>query len=161
MLYRGLLLLHLLGVVAFFANAVAALFWQRRASRSGDPVVIAHTFRTLDAGDRWLTPVAVALIVASGIGLARILRLPLLGTGWILGSIAAFSLSGIVFATRVLPLQRRLAIWTTECAAADARFDRERYAREARRWSLWADLSLGLGLAAFVFMVVRPTLPAP
>ncbi len=33
MLYRSLLLLHLLGVVAFFSNAVAALFWKTSADR--------------------------------------------------------------------------------------------------------------------------------
>jgi len=61
---------------------------------------------------------------------------------------------------RVLPLQRRLARWTTECAERGTPLDRERYRRAARHWSLWADLSLGLAFVALVLMVARPTLSA-
>lgn len=163
MSYRILLLLvHLLGTVTFFSNVVAALFWQQRAARSREPAVVAYVFRTLNAGDLWITPISVVLLLASGVGLALLGGLPLLATGWILWSMAAFLASGLVFAFGVLPLQRRIASWTTSAAtlAETAEFDWERYRREARRWSTPAHWSLGFALFALIVMVVKPGLPA-
>ncbi len=159
MLYRGLVLVHLLAVVAFFSNAVGAFFWKARADRAHDAAIVAHTFRTLNAGDRWITPISIAILVASGIAAAGMAGIPLLRTGWVLWSIVAFAGSGAVFGVSVLPLQRRVAAWTTE-SASQASFDWQRYASEARRWSRWAHLSLGLALLAMVLMVLRPALPA-
>lgn len=159
MIYRTILLFHLLGVVAFFSNAIAAFVWQARGARTRDPAVVAHTFRTLVAGDVWITPIAVAVILASGVGLAVVAGLPILGTGWVLWSLLAFLGSGLVFALSVLPLQSRLAAWTS-ASAIDARFDWSRYAIESRRWTRRAHLSLGLALVALILMVLRPALPA-
>lgn len=154
--YRLLVLLHLFGVIAFSSNAVAAFFWQGRATASGDARVVAHAFATLMKGDRWITPLSTVAILASGLGLSSAAGLSLLGTGWILWSMAAFAASGLVFVARVLPLQRRLAAWT----AAAENLDWPRYRRESRRWSHWAHASLGLALVAVAIMVLRPSLPA-
>ena len=116
MLYRWMVALHLVAVVAFFSNAIAAFFWQRRASRSREPQAIAFAFATLNAGDLWITPVASLTIVVTGVIAAAAAGLPLLGTGWIVGSIAAFSASGVVFLAWVLPMQRSLAHWTAASA---------------------------------------------
>lgn len=157
MLYRSLVLLHLLGVVAFFSNAVAAMFWRARADKRRDAGIVAHTFRTLVAGDLWITPISIATIVASGFGAALSAGLPIFGTGWIRWSIVAFAASGVLFIFLVLPLQRRLADWTTE-SAARGELDWNRYESEARRWSRWAHLSLLLAFVAVVLMVLRPSL---
>jgi uncharacterized membrane protein len=135
MLYRALLLVHLLGVAAFLSNAVAALFWKARADRGRDPAVVAHTFRTLVAGDRWITPIATAAIVITGIGAALVAGVPMLRTGWLLWSIVSFAGSGAVFG------------W-------------ERYESEARRWSRWAHVSLLLAFLAMALMTLKPVLPA-
>lgn len=153
-------LVHVVGVVVFFANAVAALFWQRRAAGSRSPEVVAYAFRTLNAGDRWLTPLSVVAITASGVGLAVLHGLPILRIGWIFWSLAAFAGSGAVFVAAVLPRQIRLARWTGESARQGEPFDWGRYAVEARSWARWADLSLGLAFVALVLMVFKPVLPA-
>jgi uncharacterized membrane protein len=159
MIHRLLLVLHLLGTVAFFSNLIAALFWQARASRDRHPAVVAFAFRTLNAGDSWITPIAVATLLASGVGLALVSGRSILGTGWLLWSTAAFLGSGLVFVARVLPAQRRLARWTANEAAA-GRLDRERYAWEARRWAHPAHSSLGLATIALLLMITKPDLPA-
>lgn len=157
MLYRLLVLIHLAGVVAFFSNAVAALFWKARATRTREVAIVAHTFRTLAAADRWITPAAIAAIAGGGVGAAVVVGLPILRTGWIFWSIVAFLGSGIVFATRVLPLQRRLADWAT-ISADPGTFDWDRYYAEARRWSHWTHLSLFMALVAMTLMVLKPGL---
>jgi uncharacterized membrane protein len=158
-LHRWILALHLVAVVAFFSNAIAAFFWQRRASRSREPRLIAFAFATLNAGDLWITPIASLTIVVTGVVAAAAAGLPLLGTGWIVGSIAAFSASGVVFLVAALPMQRRLARWTSASAQRES-FDWPRYEREVRRWARWAHWSLGLAIAALALMLWRPHLPA-
>jgi uncharacterized membrane protein len=157
-MYRLLVFVHLLGVVLFFSNAVAAVFWKGRAERSGDPRLVAHAFASLMVADRWLTPLSVGLLLGGGIGAAAAAGLPLLGTGWILWSSVAFLVSGLAFAVGALPRQRRLAAWTA--GAGGDGFDWPRYRREARRWGHWAHLSLLAAAVAFVLMVLRPELPA-
>lgn len=159
MTYRLLLVAHLLGTVAFFGNLVAALFWQARAARTREPAVVAWAFRTIHAGDLWITPIAVGALLASGVGLALVTGRSILGTGWLLWSTAAFFLSGLVFVVRVLPIQRRIARWT-EGEAAAGRLDWERYALDSRRWATRAHASLGLALLALVLMAAKPDLPA-
>lgn len=156
---RGLLFIHLLAVVAFFSNLIAAYFWKARADRTREPAVVAHTFRTLNAGDLWITPVSTVAIVASGIGAALVTGLPMLGTGWVLWSIVSFSASGLVFGVWVIPRQLRLARWATASVAAGS-FDWQRYERDARGWARWAHLSLWLALVAMLLMVLKPALPA-
>jgi uncharacterized membrane protein len=158
MLYRWMILLHVIGVVVFFSNAIGALFWQRRASRSRDPRLIAHAFSTLNAGDLWITPIATLMIVVTGIVVAVVAGLPLLGTGWIVWSIVAFSLAGLLFLAGALPVQIRLAGWTAASVGREG-FDWPRYEREARRWAFWAHTSLGLALLALALMLLRPKLP--
>ena len=158
-MYRLLMLLHLVAVIALLSNVVAAFFWQARATRSREPAVVAYAFRTLNAGDVWITPLASVLVLGSGVGLALVTGLSILRTGWILWSTLAFLGSGLIFAFRALPHQRRIAAWTTQ-AAAVGDFPWERYRKEARYWATAAHWSLGLLLLALVLMVVRPSLPA-
>lgn len=160
MSYRVWILFHLLGVTLFFSNFVAALFWKQRADRRRDPRVVAHTFHTLVASDLWITPFAVIVIVASGVGAAIQAGLPLLGTGWILWSIAAFILSGLFAVLGAFPLQRSIAGWADAARGNSDDFDWPRYERESRRWAHWAHASLLAAGIAMVLMVLRPDLPA-
>jgi hypothetical protein len=58
--------------------------------------------------DRWFTWPGVALILIGGLGAALIGGLKLLAVGWIAWSIGLFTLSGVVFAMSLAPLQRRI-----------------------------------------------------
>ena len=156
--YRAWVFFHLAGAIIFFANLVAALFWRARAERTGDPVILAFTYRALNAGDLWLTTPSVALILAGGLGAAVRIGLPIVGTGWILWSAVVFGVSGLIFALRVLPLQRRLA-QRAETAVRAGGFDRDEHRRQSRRWALWSHLSLLAAVAAVVLMVLRPEVP--
>lgn len=155
MSYKVWLLVHIAGVIVFFANVVAAFFWRGRAERTHDPRLLAHAYRGLMAADVWLTTPSVAAIVLSGIAAARSVGLPLLRTGWILWSLAAFSVSGLVFALRVLPLQSRLAA-EAEQAVQSGVFDAARHQRQAAAWAFWAHLSVMAAAVAVVLMVLKP-----
>ncbi len=159
MRYETWLLLHLLGVIVFFANFVGAFFWRARAERTDDPRLLAYAYRTLNAGDAWLTPTSIAAIVASGFGASLEMGLPILRTGWVLWSIVSFSISGLVFLMGVLPRQLALAAQAEE-GVRTGRFDLAAHRRQARAWALWAHASFLAAFASVPLMVLKPALPA-
>ena len=156
--YQAWMFLHQLGVIVFFANLVAALFWRSRAEATNDPRVLAFAYRTLNLGDKWLTPPSVGLIVAGGVGASLQVRLPILSTGWVLWSILLFSVSGLLFGLRALPRQKALAAHA-EAGVRDGNFDLATHRRLAREWAFWSHLSLLAAAAVLPLMVFRPGVP--
>ena len=152
---RLLLLAHLAGTILFYGNMVAAWLGYLQSRDSSDPRVHRLVFRGIDSGDRWLTPVSVVVLVASGIASARVLGLPLIGTRWIAWSIGAFALSGAVFALRLVGLQRALVVAATRGEAGEA-WDLDAFRVARSRWARWALLGTGLGCVPLALMVLRP-----
>ena len=154
---RLLVLVHVAAACLFLGNIATGLFWVMRAQRSRSTHVLGHTFASLNGVDAWITTPAVLVLTLTGIAAAVRMGFPLLGTGWILWSVVAFALSGIVFATRVLPLQKRIARALGDAVRAGATLEPTAL---TARWSRWAHLSLALAVAALVLMVLKPALPA-
>jgi len=157
--YQILVLLHVGGVVIFIGSIVSALVWQRAAGRTENRPVIAHTYHMLNRFDTLITPIAVATIAVTGLLLAKLGNLPILRTGWIFWSLAAWGASGVLFATVLFPLQRRLereadndAMWTPP---------ENRYMHLTKLWARWAHLTLTGIVVSFVLMVLKPALPTP
>ncbi len=151
-------LLHIVGVILFFAGFVGALLSQRFADRTQDPRIVAHTFRVMNFSDRWLTPIAIILILLGGFGAASRAGLPIVRTGWIFWSLVLFGISGVIFVARALPLQLRIE----NLATGDPNeFDWDAYRNLSRSWSRWAHLAFVAVLVALVMMVFRPYLPVP
>jgi uncharacterized membrane protein len=153
--YDVLKLLHVLAVVLFLGNITTGLFWKLHADRTRDPRIIAHAFDGIIRSDRLFTGPGVALIVLTGFGAAGLAGLPVLGTGWIRWSIVLFTISGVAYAVRVAPLQRRLRALAGGTVEGDA-FDWERYRALSRQWELWGALALLTPAAALVLMVLKP-----
>jgi uncharacterized membrane protein len=155
---RAYNLLHLAGVILFFAGFFGALLSQRFADRTHDSRIVAHTFRVMNFNDRWLTPVAIILILLGGFGAASRAGLSVVGTGWIFWSLVLFGISGVIFLTRALPLQLKIE----NLARRDpSEFDWDAYGRLSRSWSRWAQSAFVAVLVALVLMVLRPHLPVP
>ncbi len=152
MMTRVLVLLHIAAAVVFLGNIVAGLFWASRAAGSRDSRILRHTFASLSLSDLVFTMPCVLLISATGVVAAVRTGLPLLRTGWIFWSIVLFSLSGVAFLFRVLPLQNRLARFAEEDGTAAPPL--------VKAWSAWAHTSLALVTLALILMVLKPALPA-
>lgn len=158
-MYQMLVLLHVGGVVVFIGSIVTALFWQRAAERSQNRPVIAHTYCVLNRLDVLLTPMAVITIAVTGVFMAKLGGLQIIGTGWIVWSLIAWAVSGVLFTTVLFPLQRRLE----RVANSDALWIESQgtYTYLAKRWTYWAHLTLAGIVIAFVLMIVKPQLPTP
>lgn len=150
-------LAHDAGVVLFLGNIITGLFWAAHARRTRDLRAVAVIFDGLIRSDRWFTVPCVFLIVLSGIASAGRARLPMLGTGWLLWSIASFVVSGVLFGVRVAPLQRRILAFAG--SAGNSEQDWRAFGRLYRQWEVFGVLSIAAALFSFVLMVLKPPLP--
>lgn len=150
-MYLTIKLLHIAAVVLFLGNIITGLFWHAHAARSRDPRLLAHAMDGIIRSDRWFTIPAAIAIVATGIAMAVLGGMPILGTPWIAWTIALFAASGVVFAAWVGPLQRELLVRTRAAA-----FDHSEYRRRAHHWEFWGAIALIAPLAGLVIMVLKP-----
>jgi uncharacterized membrane protein len=153
-MYLVLKLLHVSAVVMFLGNIITGLFWHRHAARTRDPRLLHHAMDGILRSDRWFTNPAAATIAITGVATAMAGHLPILRTHWIAGGLALFILSGLVFVTRVTPLQKQLRDLARTGVVGT--FDHPRYEALARKWELWGAVALLLPLAAFVLMILKP-----
>jgi uncharacterized membrane protein len=156
-MYLVLKLLHITAVIAFLGNIATGLFWYEHAARARDPRLLAHALDGIIRSDRLFTIPAVLIIILTGLALAIHGHWPLLTTNWIFWSLVLFSVSGILFAVRVAPLQRRLRALAAE-GAASGLFEYERFRALALRWQMWGAAALAAPLGALALMVVKPAL---
>ena len=156
-MYLWLKILHVMAVVMFLGNITTGLFWHAHAAQTHDARILAHTVAGIIRSDRLFTVPSVLVIIASGVATAMTGGLPILRTGWILWTLILFGISGVVFMSRVAPLQRRLH----EIAESGARtgvLDYPAYRALAVRWELWGALALLTPFAGLVLMVLKPAL---
>ena len=154
-MYLALKLLHVTAVVAFLGNITTGLFWHAHAASTRDPKLLHHTMDGILRSDRWFTNPAAALIVVTGMLAAVDAHLPILRTRWIAGGLALFIVSGILFVTRVTPLQKQLRA-LAQAGLESGKFDHARYEALTRQWELWGAAALITPLAAMVLMVLKP-----
>ena len=153
-MYLVLKLLHVSAVVMFLGNIITGLYWHRLAARTRDPRLLHHAMDGILKSDRWFTNPSAATIAVTGVAMALVGHLPILRTHWIAGGLALFILSGLVYVTRVTPLQKQLRDLAR--AGVIGTFDHPRYEALARTWELWGAVALALPLAAFVLMILKP-----
>ena len=151
-IYSALKLLHLGAVILFLGNIITGLFWMRRADRTNDLSLISFTMKGIIASDKWFTIPGVIIITAGGFGAAVSGGLPLLRTGWIFWSIVLFSISGVVFAIKVVPLQQKVYKLTFSEAEG---FDWSLYRSQLKEWERWGLIALLTPLAAMAMMVLK------
>lgn len=154
-MYIALKVLHVAAVVIFLGNIVTGLLWKVHADETKDPVIIRHTMAGLIRADRWFTIPGVLLIVLSGVGAAVIGGLPLLGTRWILWGIILFTVSGIAYVARVVPLQRKM-LEVARSGVETGNVDWDRYRALSHRWNLWGTIALVTPVLAMIAMIAKP-----
>ena len=154
MVYLYLKLIHVLFVIMFLGNITVGVFWKVFAQKSKDPDKIAFAFKGIIKADRVFTIPGVIGITIFGFGGAIHGGLPILGTGWILWSIILFTISGIVFMAKLVPLQKQIAA----LAADKEKFNWDDYNKLAKQWDFWGFISLGTPFAAAILMILKPNI---
>jgi uncharacterized membrane protein len=153
-MYLALKLAHVVAVIIFLGNITTGLFWHAHAARTRDPKLLAHTMDGIIRSDRLFTLPGVILIIAAGVALAVYGHFPLLKTGWILWTLVLFAISGIIFGSRVAPMQRELKAIAER--GMQGNFDYARYHALAIRWEIWGAVALLTPVAGLALMVLKP-----
>ena len=120
-----------------------------------DARLLFHAADGVIRSDRLLTIPSVVALTLTGISTAIVGHMPLLHTPWILGALILFTISGVTFSLRVIPLQRQMRE-IAKTGMETGEFSYEVYARVARGWEFWGGLALLLPLGALVLMVLKP-----
>jgi uncharacterized membrane protein len=154
MLYLLLKSLHIISVVLFLGNIITGVFWKAHADRSGDLRARAQALDGIIASDRWFTMPGVFAIIITGVSIALLAHIPILGTPWILWSIVLFTVSGAAFGAFVGPLQKKLL--STVRAGIEGHWDPAAYESLSHRWMIWGAVSTGAPLLAVFLMVLKP-----
>lgn len=151
--YPFLKLLHVAAVIIFLGNIITGHFWMHLAVRSRDLRIMRHSVNGIMRSDKIFTIPAVFIIIIAGILAAFYGNIPVLRTGWILWSIVLFSLSGVIFSTRLSVILRKMLALT----------DERHYKEEVwssiddlyTQWNTWAAVAITMPLAALVMMVLK------
>lgn len=144
----------MLSVVIFLGNVITGLFWMHWAVKSGDLKIIHHTTRGIIRSDIYFTIPGAIIITISGLLIAMEANIQVLRIGWILWPIILFSLSGIVYFLRVVPLQKKISKLTNH-SGNDDNFDWDHFRRIYRSWDGWGIISVLTPLGAFVLMLLK------
>lgn len=148
-------LLHVASVIAFLGNITTGLFWHAHAARTRDPKLLAHTMDGIIRSDRIFTVPGVIGIIVTGVFAAIHGNFPILRTGWILWTLILFTISGIIFMSRVVPIQRQLRS-VAEDGAKSGAFDYARYHVLAIQWEIWGAAALLTPVGGLALMVLKP-----
>lgn len=154
MSYSYLKLIHLVAVMIFLGNIIIGLFWMHIAVKTKDIKIISFTMKGIIKADRWFTIPGVIVITAGGFLAAIYGHLPILGTGWIFWSIIMFSISGLAFAFKVVPLQKSIYNLTLN-KENSIDFDWANFSKLYVQWDIWGLIALLTPLAAFVMMTLK------
>jgi uncharacterized membrane protein len=153
--YIALKIIHVAAVVIFLGNITTGIFWKLHGDRTGDPRIVRHTLAGIIEADRWFTIPSVVLILIGGIGAAIVGGLPLLRTSWILAGIILFTISGIAFMARLVPLQRQM-LQLARSGEETGSFDWNRYRTMSRQWNTWGTVALVAPVLALIGMIAKP-----
>jgi uncharacterized membrane protein len=154
-LYTALKALHVLAVVVFVGNIITGVFWKVHADLTGELRARAQALAGLIKADRIFTLPGVLLIVATGVSMVLMSHLSFFGTPWILWPIVLFTISGLAFAVKVAPLQKRM-LANVE-AGITGSWDRDAYDAMSRSWTIWGTVATLAPVAAIFVMVMKPS----
>jgi uncharacterized membrane protein len=154
-MYIAFKILHVFAVVVFLGNLITGILWKVSADQTRNPVIIHHTIAGLIRADGWFTIPAVLLILIGGFGAAVVGGLPLVRTKWILAGIILFTISGLSYMTRVVPIQRRM-LAVTKAGVDSGSLDWKEYGALSRGWNVWGSIALVAPLLALIAMVAKP-----
>lgn len=153
MLYFGLKFLHIIGAAVLLGTGAGIAFFMLLAHRSGNPVVIAATARTVVIADFLFTATAVVAQPVTGIVLAFVAGYSL-WEHWIVLSIVLYIITGIFWLPVVwmqLELRRE-----AEASVAQGLPLTGRYHKLFRTWFAFGFPAFGSVVAIFWLMIVRP-----
>ena len=151
--YRTLKLLHIFGAILFVGNIAVTAVWKVFADRTRQPAIVAYAQRMVTLTDFVFTGIGAGLVLGTGLLMARVFgefwKLP-----WILWGLVLFSISGLIWALALIPIQVRQARLAQEFLE-NGRIP-DSYWRLGRLWMILGIVATLLPIFNLYLMVLRP-----
>jgi uncharacterized membrane protein len=152
MSYALLKLFHVAGVIIFLGNIITGHFWMHMAMKSKDFSIIRYSITGVMRSDKVFTMPAIFVIIVAGILAAFYGNIPILRTGWILWSIVLFSLSGVIFSTKLsVVLRKMLEVTSHQNNEQQWNSTEQLY----KQWNRWALIAIMMPFIALIMMVLK------
>ena len=145
-----LVLIHIISAIIFIGNIITAAFWKLKAEFSGDERHINRTAKNIMVADYVFTLPSTVFILISGFLLALKSDYSLGEINWLTASLALFALTGLIWATLLLPLQKKMIKYSEE------EFHRENYKKVSRTWDVIGTIATIIPLLILYLMVAKP-----
>jgi uncharacterized membrane protein len=145
-------LLHILGAVLLLGNIIVSAAWMLFAERSGGLPAVRFSVVAVNWADVLFTVPGVFLLFANGDILAGAWG-GILGSSWIVVSLALFVLSGVLWAGFLIRLQHRMI-----ALARDVQGDTppKELLRTLHQWYVGGAIATVFPVASLVIMVFKP-----
>lgn len=149
--------LHVAGAILLIGNALIMAVWLSVAGFAGSDEGKRRAARVVNHGDAWFTVPGVILLLLNGLALIAARYggpVAFTTTAWIAAGLVLLSLTGVIWALRLVPIQLGLY----RLAAADGPLDALAFRRLLVRWSIWGSVATALPFLAAFVMTTKPTL---
>jgi uncharacterized membrane protein len=148
-----LLFLRLLGAVIFLGNIITAAFWKIRADIKGDPACIHNTVKNVMLADFIFTLPGLILIFVSGNMMAVQAGYQMSGFNWFTLSLILFSLTGILWLTVLLPVQRSMIRHSAQ--SIEVGIITKAYRKASLYWAIFGITATLLPVVIMYFMITK------
>ena len=95
---------------------------------------------------------SVTVLIVFGFGAQMTFGYPI-ETPWILWGLILVVVSGVVFMTKVVPLQKKMY----SLAIDENKFNWEEYRKLSKEWNIWGSIATIAPYIALVLMVLKPS----
>ncbi len=144
-------LTHIISAVLFLGNITTAILWKYLTHKSKDRQRIAYTFEGIIKADKIFTMPSVTILIITGFGLAGMMKLNTIETGWILLSIILVIFSGVFYMVKVVPVQKKIFL----LALDQNKFNFKEYSNPAKEWVIWGSIATITPYIALILMVYK------
>ena len=153
--YLLLKTLHIIGAILFLGNIIITGWWKIMANRTKKPEIIAFAQRQVTLTDFVFTAGGSTLLFTAGIANIIIYDVNIMTTPWILWGLALFTLSGIIWAVILIPIQIKQALEAKQFTAQT--IISQDYWRREMQWYIYGIIAIVLPLISVVLMVLKPS----
>lgn len=145
-----LVLIHIISAIIFIGNIITAAFWKLKAEFTGDGAHINKTAKNIMVADYVFTLPSIIALLISGFLLAIKSNYSLHEINWLTTSFALFTITGLIWVTLLLPLQRKMIKYS------GVEFNKIDYKKASRTWDVIGTISTILPVIILYLMVVKP-----
>ncbi|GGH71573.1 membrane protein [Compostibacillus humi] len=147
---KPLIFIHTISAILFIGNIMTAAFWKMKAEFTKDETHVHRTVKNIMLADYIFTIPSTIGLLGSGFLLAFQSNYSLQEINWLTVSIGLFILTGVIWLSLLLPLQRKMMKYS------GTPFNDKKYWKISRTWDVIGTISVLLPVNILYLMIAKP-----